>query len=345
MKKIYILLCVMGVLFSCGEDELSPSGADKLPDRENPDMSKPLIADYKNKYDVSIIYRFVNYRFRFGDENDVKVWEHLKIKLLEDESVDYGLQMLDSVILHYFKDEICFNGETFYPDFKQKFFPKALYLVDSLGGNYSNLYQYMEELNDKESEKYFSYVWNGFEPMFAFNYGILSKASSKDMLKYRNSALYSFISTLLIDRGALKEFPAEFFEPVKNLYGTSINSLAWEEDAPVYSKFRRYYYTPEWYMSKGFALTNNFPKGRGSGKTTAYTTALDTTRNLTFPNRERDLRSMLHVLICENDPSNIDTYFRQEAIQERMRILIRELYKRGIDVFAINAATKEFFND
>ncbi len=348
MKKlIYILLLGMASLAGCSEDNPVPSLADTPSLTEFPDMTKPLIAAYKNDYDVNIIYRFndsTDFRFALGDKGSVTNWKKLEIKQLSDASVDYGLKMLDSLVLKYFKDEVEFRGETFRPDFKRERFPRKLFLVDSLGGGYSSLGQTISELNDAESQGYFSFLWNGFEPMFGFNSTLLATATSKNIQKYRNSALYGFLSALFVARGVYDEFPAAFFEPVADLYGTSVNELAREEEAEVYKNGPRYYYLPEWYMSKGFALTNNSP-GSAYGVETKYTTALDTARTMTFPLRERDFRNMLHVMICETNQENIRNYFRNDVFIGRMRILIEEMYRRGIDVFAINPAAEEFFND
>lgn len=348
MKKLIYTLFLGVMLFAaCSEEDLEPSMADKPSATETPDMTKPLIAAYKNNYDVNIIYRFADstdFLFSFQDKNSVTSWKKTEIGQLSDMQVDYGLQMLDSLVLHYFKDETVFQGETYHPDFKRKSFPRKIFLVDSLGGGYSTLGQTIGELNDYESQGYFSFLWNGFEPMFAFNGILLSGASEKNILKYRNSALYGFLSALFVDRGVYDDFPAAFFEPVADLYGTSINELAREENAEVYTYGPRYYYLPEWYTSKGFALTNSSP-GSAYGTETKYTTVLDTTRTMNFPLRDRDFRNMLHVMICETDTDNIRNYFSNEIFAGRMRILIEEMYRRGIDVFAINPTMKEFFND
>lgn len=348
MKKIIYTLLLGAVLFAaCAEDDLLPSMADKPSATEEPDMTKPLIAAYKNDYDVNIIYRFTDstdFLFALGDKGNVENWKETVIKQLPDSLVDYGLRMFDSLVLKYFKDEVEFRGEMYRPDFKRKSFPRKIFLVDSLGGGYSGLGQVIGELNDAESQGYFSFLWNVFEPMFAFDSTLLTGASAKMILKYRNSMLYGLLSALFVDRGVYYEFPTVFFEPVADLYGTSVNELALEEEAEVYKSGSRYYYLPEWYMSKGFAMTNDSP-GSAYGTETKYTTTLDTTRTLNFPLRDRDFRNMLHVMICETKADYIRKYFQNDLFVSRMRIMIGEMYRRGIDVFAINPVMEEFFND
>lgn len=347
MKRLIFLLLILCAYASCSEEDLSPSGLDKVPVRENPDMSKPLIAAYKNLYDVSIIYQFdieSDFKFAFNEVNDATAWDDLQIKQYGTDNIDYGLEMVDSVVLKYFKDEIDFQGEHYVADLKSTYFPKTIFLVDSLGGGYKSLGQYLGELNNAESEKSFTYIWNGYESMFAFNKKLLSSATETEMTRYRNSALYSFLSCMFIDKHALDGFPAEFFESVNDLYGKSVNDLAREEEAEVIKTGSKYYYSPEWYMSKGFGLTNKSPL-QTSGVETKYTSVLDTTKVMNFPDRSRDFRNLLHVLICETKRENLEKYFNGPVITDRMNIMLRELYRRGIDMESINPVTVKYFTE
>lgn len=345
MKRILPILLLSLSVFACQEDDLTPSGLDELPARERPDMSKPMIAEYKNKYDVSIIYQFdteSDFKFAFREEHKALAWDKVEIKQYDASGVDYGLEMLDSVVLKYFKDDIEFQGETFHPDFKAKNFPKAIFLVDSVGGSYQALGQYLGELNDAESDKSYTCLWNGYEPLFAFNPTLLGGLD--DLTRQRNSALYCFLSAIFINRGVYDEFPSEFFEPVADLYEKSVNELAVEEEAEVIKYGPRYYYSAEWYMSKGFALTNESPVSL-SGTETKYNAALDTTKVMNFPNKGRDFRNLLHVMICETKRENLEQYFKSPVIISRMQIMIREMYRRGIDVEAINGVAYQYFTE
>lgn len=345
---IYYIIFILTVsLTSCEEDALVPSMADKQFAKENPDMSKPLISDYKNNYGISIVYEFDlvhDYLFSFSDKNAVVAWNRLSINQFNSEQVDYGLEKLDELVFTYFKDEVAFQGNTYKSDFMKRLFPRAVFVVDSLAGEYKNLGQYIGELNNYESSKYFSFIWNDFEPMFAFNKDILSKATPQTISKYRNSIMYCLLSELFIGRKLYNDLPVSFFESVAGLYGASVNDLAIEENAEIIENGPRKYYAPEWYMSQGFVMTSDSPAA-GYGTVTPYARLLDISRNYSFPDRERDLRNILHVIICETDKNNIRNYFKVNPLLPRIQTMILALYGYGIDVAAINPAIEEYFNE
>lgn len=347
MKQfIYILFLAVFGFTSCTEDELTPSLADQPSAKDHPDMSKPLIAQYKNDYGISIVYQFdttADFLFSFHNKVSIDAWKRLSIKQFTPDNVDYGLEKLEELFLTYFKDEVTFNGETIRSDFKRKSFPKTIFIVDSLAGSYSSLGQYLKEPNGYETEKYYSFLWNDYEPMLAFNSKILT-TNAANLNKYRNSILYCFLSSLFINRDLYSQLPESFFEPVSELYDTSVNDLATEEEAPTTGTGSVLYYDPAWYTSKGFALTSNSPTG-SSGTTTNYTKLLRTTNSYHFPDRKRDFRNILHVIIYETNVTNIRNYFKNDVILPRIQTLIERLYDYGIDVAAINPATTEYFNN
>jgi len=351
MRKVLYLLPLVIFFFACHKEEiLTPSNADETTLIEYPDMSKPLVSQYKNDYNVSIVYRFndvTDFRFAFMDRVSVTNWNKVNIQKVDENAPDYALQMLDSLVLKYFNDEIVFQGQTFTSDFRKTYFPKHIFVADSISGSYSAIGQKLGELNLYETEKYYSFLWNGYEPMFAFNKAVLSVASASGILKYRNSMLYCFLSELFMQKGIHNQFPAAMYEPVVSYYGTSINDLAESEGvARNYSgPGNRYvHYDPVWYNAKGFALTNRSPFSISTySNTTSYKATLDSTATLTFPDKDRDFRNLLHVMICENSVSNIQTYLFDEVFKARMRIFIEEMYKRGIDVFLVNPAMKQYF--
>ncbi len=243
------------LLTSCDKDEaaLKPSGLDELPIIDQPDLSKEIIAKYHNDYDVNIVYEFdeaTDFRFAMKDKNIVSNFNAITIKQLPEDRVDYGLDMFEQMVLPYFKSEIEFQGQTFESDFIKNYFPKHIFIVDSIGtDSYYSYGDYIKEPDNYEKYgKYFSYLNNGYEPAFAFNFDVLDGLSESKLSKYSNSMLYCFLSYLFIDKGAIYELPSTLFDPVVDLYSTSINELAIEEEAPTNVRLSRYYYyQAEWY--------------------------------------------------------------------------------------------------
>ncbi|WP_430815148.1 hypothetical protein [Carboxylicivirga sp. RSCT41] len=364
MKQYLYILGLILLFSSCEKEEaLSPSGLDEVaPKSEEVDMTKDLIAKWNNDYGVKICYDFdvkTDFMFALQERQELDTWKKDTLKLFNAESIDYGLRMLDSMVLRFFKPQLELNGKMIANDFIKNYFPRHIFIVDSIGSSSTNYNSYShgpyihEPDNYEYYGHYYSILQNGYEPAFAFNYESLhglDKDAVTGIKKYRNSMLYCFISSLLIEKKAIDLLPAELFEPVAALYLEDVDDLAEEEDAPVWDRFgwgneRYMYYEPQWYINKGLVLTNSSPVAtKVYGNVTMYTTILGLDSPKTIPDKERDVRNLLHLLIYETNTDNLESYYTGKVIVQRVRLMIEELYKMGIDIYEINPAAKHFFD-
>ncbi|MCG8580496.1 MAG: hypothetical protein MI866_11290 [Bacteroidales bacterium] len=365
MKQYIYILGFLLLLSACEKEApLSPSGLDDTPFlSEQIDMSKPLVAQWYNDYGIKICYDFnidADFKFVMQQRLVANAWKLDTFKLFSADRIDYGLQMMDSLVLRYFiEPQAMFNGEKVEPyhNFIKDYFPKHLFIADSLATNFEDRSTppgtIIGEPDNREAyQTYYSFRFNGFEPAFAFNYDRLNGLDSEaveGILKYRNSMLYCFISILLTDKKAIDLLPVELFEPVEEYYNRSLDPMVEDGDAPVWDQYgmnMEYYMfiEPEWYINLGFVLTNSSPNRTGIyGNTTVFKTNMRLSNDLVFPGRERDIRNLLHLLIYETNAENLETYYTGQIIVERVRLFIKELYKMGIDVYEINPAARHFF--
>lgn len=357
MKNLVILIFLF--LCGCSEAVLERSTPPTLLLTEEPDVTIPFVKQMKEDYGINVIYHFhdtMDFRFTMADKNLIGNWNNIHFKKFnEKEDALFGIDYLEKYIFCYFKKELYFNNEVLNNEILTTIIPRHIFVVDSLYGMHSSVGQYLVELNESESEEYFSFIWNGFEPMFAFNAKILEGKTEKEMLKFRNSALYAFISHLLIDKELYKELPVDFFEVVSYLYGTNIKDKATEDNAPTIDRYNSqgvsmgpYWYAGSWYTSLGLAITNHSPEANTGvySRETAYDQILlINKKTLNFPTKIKDLRNMLHVVICEDNIENLYKYYINDnpIFINRMKILIRQMYHWGIDVYAINPSMREFY--
>lgn len=334
---LYIVLPVL-LLQACNkEDDLSPSYEDVNRLKDSLDLSIPLVKEYYDNYDIYLLNHFndsLDFKFVFGTNSG---WiPGLKLEYLPDAMANYAYKALDEFVLQYFTDQ----------DFIKNNFPKKILLACSAKGSFLSGNLPTTELDNRETTTA-SALFNGYEQLFAFDSTYLEK-SAANKLKSRNAALYAFFATLIQKNNLVSKIPGDFFSYSADLYGTSVNELAIEEAVDTVGSGTRWYYPASWYISKGMVLTKQSPLQ--SATNADYNKRLITSKSITFPLKERDVRNYLHVIICETSSSSssplVKYYKKSDVFVAKLKILVKTLEEWGVDVFKINPAIKEvFYND
>ena len=333
MKKwtfIYILVCVFG-FSACNEDEIKPSYADEERLEGLLDLSKPLVKEYKEKYGVNILYNFhdtLDFKFGFYSTTSNALWSNLVIHHLNSaEVVDYALEKLDEMVFTYFKDE-----------FKQRL-PYKMLLSDIVELGASNPDNLMAESDVVETGTV-SVIGNTYSYMFAFNEEAMESFAEAKLKSLRDVKLYHLISHVVKQHNLYKEIPEDFYAQVDYLHEESVDTVAMMEDElPVGTGPYARYYTPEWYMGLGMALTMNSPKRSAAS---SYQQRLQTNNSLKFPDRERDFRNFICVMVFTKESDLRNYYLPSPLFCERMRIVMDLLESWGVDVLKINPALAMF---
>ena len=368
MKTIYYLIFSIGlILCSCQkEEELTPSLIDKDRTAELIDMSKPLVKKWKDSYNVSILHRFndtLDFKFGLWINGTKDLWSNLAISKVSDADADQTLALLDDFILKYFKDTIVTpDGRTVYPDFKKKYFPKRILLVDTLENQTTTIPDNILIDLDNKPGKTLRAVFNGYEQMISLSIRYLPTAAEDVKRDIRDEILYDMMANMFERHDLYSQLSDEFYVLQKDLYGKDVNEKAAIEK-PAYLTYLQKkgtvwmqitdttIYSPSWYVEKGFVMLKKTPNSGGS----TFIKRLNKNKQLTFPYKNLDVRSMLQVIICdlkEKETSSLkavdpvrDYYLKSPLLKKRMKLLINQLYEWGVDVFAINPEMKEFYKD
>lgn len=333
MKKlIYIcLLFCVSFLSACDEDDLKPSYADEERLEGLLDLSKPLVKEYKEKYGVNILYNFddtLDFKFGFYTSSANKLWGNLTICHLDSmEVVDYALEKLDETVFSYFKDEF------------KKHLPYKILLSDIVVMNTTTTIDALMGESDVEETGTVNVIANDFSYMFAFNMESMEIFNATKLKALRDVKLYHLISYVFNKEDLYAKIPESFYSGVNHLHGENVDSVAMMEDElPVGIGPYARYYTPEWYMGLGMALTKKSPCKSSAG----YRQRLSITMSKTFPDRKRDFRNFVSVMIFTSE-SDLKTYYLpSELFCRRMRIAMQVLEAVGVDVMRINPALKMF---
>ena len=328
---IYLLISFFG-FSSCEEEEVKPSFADEERLEKLLDLSKPLVKEYKEKYNVNILYDFhdtLDFKFGFYTLNPNQSWSKIDVTHLDSvEVVDYALEKLDEMVFAYLKE-----------NFKKRL-PYKMLLADIIELGNTTPDNLISEPDSPESGTVTA-IGNPYSYMFAFNKESIESFSEAKIKTLRDVKLYHLISYVINKDNLYSEIPDAFYAPVNGLHGESVDSLAAAEEVlPVGTGPYAKYYTPDWYMSLGMALTVNSPKKSAS---TNYQMRLSINSSLKFPDNQRDFRNFLYVMIFSKKTDLEKYYLPSEVFSERMRIAMETLEDWGIDVLKINPALEMFY--
>lgn len=330
MKTWLFIMLICAGLYACDEENVAPSYADEDRIESLLDLSKPLVKEYKEKYGKNILYSFndtLDFKFGFYTTGTNERWMNINIYHLDSmEVVDYALEQLETMVFSYFND-----------DFKQRL-PHKILLADivELDSNPDGL---MAE-SDVEESGAVTVIANNYSYMFAFNMASMESFSEARLKDLRDVKLYHLISYVLNKENLYEEIPESFYTDVDYLHGQSVDSIALEEEElPVGTGPYANYYTTEWYMGLGMALTMNSPNTLA---TSNYSTRLRVGNSLMFPDRERDFRNFVCVMIFTDEADLEEYYLPSELFCERMRTAMQLLEGWGVDVLAINPALEMF---
>lgn len=367
MRFTYLLLLGLVLsLCSCEEEKLTPSFSDEDRIVELLDLSQPLVKKWKESYDVNILCKFddtLDFKFGLWRESTKSNWANLSLSKVDEKDVDGTLALFEEFVLKYFKDTIVTpDGRTVYPDFKKKYFPKRILLLDTLENNGTLLQDSRLYELDNRPGKTLRASFNGYEQVVALSTSYMPIASDEAKRDIRDEILYDIIANIFERHSLYRYLPEELFANQVDLYGADVNELAAVEIPDRLTYYRKVsgqwvaridtnYYDPSWFIGKGFATTRTTPYSGGG----VFIRRLKLSNTLTFPLKGADVRNLMQVMICDLkeketfslkgvDPVQ-DYYLKSPEFKKRMRILITSLYEYGIDVFAINPEMELFFQD
>ena len=332
MKQLLLIAILFSVGFiSCDEENISPSYADEDRIEELLDMSKPLVKEYKERYGINILYKFndtLDFKFGFYTTSVNPHWQNVTIHHLDSvEAVDFALEQLDAMVFAYFMDE-----------FKQRL-PRKLLLADIVETGSINPDNLMSE-SDVEEEGTVTVIANEYSYLLAFNKKSMESFSEARLKDLRDVKLYHLISYVMNKYDLYQKIPEEFYSEVNYLHGESVDSIAAQEDElPVGAGPYRNYYTSEWYMGLGMALTMHSPNKSASS---SFDLRLRIGNSLYFPDRERDFRNFLCVMIFTDEDDLRKYYLPSVLFCDRMRVAVRLLQDWGVDILKINPALEMF---
>lgn len=353
MKKIYVLLLAIGLIACNQEDQLTPSNIDEDRLSELIDLSKPLVKEYKENYDVNILLNFNDtLDFKFGLwQNSIKdMWANFKISHVNEGNEDETLGLFDEIVLQAFQDDITapakVGGQTYHSEFKKKYFPHKILLADTITTdgkkNCPDVMLAEAEVMAVTEDTWYA-LWNGYEQIFAVSKPQWDKLTVTNKNNVKKRMFFSFLVNIINEKKLYSQIPEAFFTPVEGLHNKDIKALALVEDAPTHPSDTSCI-SVQWYIDKGMALLKNSPVVTSS----SFAYRLNKSSALYFPNRERDVRNFLNVIICENATTNSGPvrgyYLKSPLFKQRMKVMIETLYSWGIDVFKINPVMEEFYN-
>lgn len=328
---IYLLISV--ICFSaCDEDDIKPSYADEDRLEGLLDLSKPLVKEYKEKYGVNILYNFddtLDFKFGFYPDPSHGYWEKIGITCLDSvESVDYALEKLDEMVFSYFNDE-----------FKKRL-PYKMLLADIVEIEAPSNPDHLMGESDVSESGTVTVIANNYSFMLAFNKKSMESFSDAKLKNLRDVKLFHLICYVVNKHNLYEEIPEAFYTDVDYLHGESVDSVAIKEEVlPVGSGPYARYYTPEWYIGLGMALTMNSPK---TGVSSNYQQRVQKDNALKFPDRKRDFRNFVCVMVFTGESDLRKYYWSSEVFCERMRIAMKLLENWGVDVLKINPALSMF---
>ena len=337
MKKwtfIYLLFCV-SVFAACDdEDDLKPSYADEERIEGLLDLSKPLVKEYKEKYGVNILYHFddtLDFKFGFYTTGSNGLWGNIEIQHLEtDENVDFALETLDEMVFSCFTDEF------------KKCLPYKILLADAMSSVNTSLDALKGEMDVEETSSSATVLANSFSYMFTFNKESMEGLSETRLKNLRDVKLYHLISYVFNKANLYEKIPESFYADVNHLHGENVDMVAhMEEELPIGTGSYKSYYKPEWYIDLGMALTKRSPLRTTR---TRYEQYLALSSSKTFPDKRRDFRNFLSVMIFPTKESLEKYFLTSELFCKRMRIAMEVLESVGVDPLKINPDL-EMFNE
>lgn len=344
MNRIALLCCLY--LFLCvgcnKEDDLTPSAKDKDRIVNLLDMSKPLVAEYYDKYGVAILTDFddnIDLRFTLSTYWVQRSWAAVEINHVERETeIDSILNILENDILScFYEGELDYMGlgkYFFHSDFafREKYFPNKILLCNNLVSNFGfNTGTFLESVNRlSESGKGIMHCLEN-ENGIIFNMNLKTMlASEENFQRFRKDMLYCLICSAMNKYDLHEKLPDEFFKASSDYYGRQLGEVLKEQGEPEEPIIRL-----EYLFNYSFICTSTYP-GPNPGIMT----------NIYFPDKARDCRIFLdHLMTTETIEVALDEsgsivahlpmWTVSKDLKRKMWYFGRTLLEWGIDVSKI----------
>lgn len=329
-----LLVALVGLHGCYDEDKLSPTPLEEDRLLELLDMDKPLVRKMKESYGVNLLTRFsdtLDFYFGLYDRGAWNIWNAILIRHLPAEHTDFALEKFDEMVMGYFKND----------EFIKRCFPRKILLTKEILGNVTVPDPFVMEPDNREVSS-MTAIGTNYVYAFGFDKEIIDVLKPSLLELLRNTKLYCFVSWLYEHNNLYADIPEEFYGLVDGLHREKLANIATREpESPIVEFDGGEYYSVEWYIGKGMALTQNSPV---SAVGMAFNQRLKVDESVSFPTKERDFRNFLNVIFCETE-ANIRTYYLEsEVFKRRMRIVLDLLKSYGIDFTGSKPVLKEFYN-
>ena len=348
MKKI--LYVAFSLFLACGvvscdknEDKLTQSNLEVDRLSAQVDLTKPIVKEYKEKYDVNIVYNpdvVADIKSQMLSGTPHQIWNDMDITLIDGANVDFTLDKLEEYVLDYFTETSVL---------KQKF-PGIIYLVDYV--KKASATHFDATIIGESTYKitnHITAIGTDYFYLFGFNKELIDMGAEDEKIfdQMRSIYLYNFICAIVDKYDLYSEIPEEFYllPAINGLHGTLVAELANKGNnlGDETNGTSKDHYKASWYMGLGMAMTKYSPISLGAGDFNKVLKKDD--EYIRFPNKERDFRNFLNVVFCDLNSDNIANYYSKSAnFKIRMKIVLELLDKWGVDYIKINPELAIFKN-
>lgn len=293
--SFFILHSSFFILTSCGESEdTSPSLADTDRMEQLIDRSIPRIADFSSKYGTYILYDFnqeLDFAYQFQQATN---WQNAKLEQLTKqeaaEAVDY---LYDNFFLLYSND------------FKAKYFPRKLLLVNSIKAQTLGV-------SEPDEFGYHNAASNINSMTIAFNKAKMNVMTDKEKAEYLQSLNYVLLGGYLVSVRADYPVDDSYFSYSLSYYASLMD--------PKRTQAR--FLSDEFFYNKGFFRP-------------------DEDESTYFVSAEEDLIAFTRVLV-HMDKEMHDLLIEYPLMAEKMHFLAAGLQSMGVDVLKVNPWVEDF---
>lgn len=339
MKQILLLPVIFLFCWACEkEDALTPTPIESNRIEDSLDFSYPLVKEYYEKYGVAIMNRFdenEDLKFNFYSYNPIRSWYGIEIsKISRKTELDSVMEILENDILSCFKDEFEWNGTVYRSDFRKKYFPNKILVVNGL----ISTFDFYNDIASESVNRVSSDLMGALHCLVNDNAMIMNLdlktmlSSEENFQRFRKDILYVLITSAITKHKLYEQVPAGFYDFCAGMYGRPLEDVMEENGEEPLE-----YISRVGYIDYGILCNSVFPIEGQNGFATA----------LNLPGKERDFRVFVDQLISPQGVAlgSIEPHAYKTTLvtTQKMWYVAHALLNWGIDVKLLND-DPEFLN-